>query len=233
MNKIGLIVLFACASTCFAQTSSTPAPAGNPTTFPAKDASWTVNVTYKDAASPSPSVPAPTDKRPKTINITQKDGVRRTVVTRLTGQSFEQWHYPDLQTTFTTDTPNGMAVYIRDSDLEAQTAMATGFEPAFFSWIDPKNFTGVVKYEGRPAYHYKATVKLGEGRTIANGSGRVYSEATFEAWIDLETLRPVGLDDGVKLGVFQFGDPPTAPMTPPKAIANAYLRQTTPLVTRP
>jgi hypothetical protein len=216
MNKSLLPLILLSVFPCFAH-AQTAIPAGNPTQFPTGPAEWTITVKFKDSAGTK-------EGRLQKVDVTQAGDIQRLILTWLSGKTTEQWHFSKELVTLTTNSVDGKPVCI--PDYEKLLWLPTGFEPSSFAWVDRSNYKDTVSYQGKTCYHYLAHVKLGRDRVFLGQDSEGHGDQ-FEAWIDKKSLLPVGLDDGIKIGVFSFMDtPPPGPLTPPPAIAEAFRRNT-------
>jgi hypothetical protein len=227
MNRICFFLVWGVLVPCLGQDGPEAVPAGNPTQFPPSPAEWTIDVTYKDAEGGASGGEAPpTNGRLQKVDVTQNGDVQRLILSWLNGKTTEQWHFDQERVTLTTNSTDGKPVCI--PDYQKILWLPTGFELSAFQWVDRSNYQDTVTYKGKVCYHYKAQVKLGRDRVMLDPkSAGPFFLVTFEAWLDKATLFPVGLDDGLKLGVFTFKkDSPTGPLVPSPEIQEAFIRNT-------
>ena len=200
--------------------------------FPAGPAAWTVDIVPSPNAKQAPATSGTTYDIKK-IDVTKIGDVSRNVITWATGKTTERWCYDQLHVMVATDTYDGSPAFLSGEDITMGGDFTVGFNSSSFTWLKNELLKDTVSFRGRKCLHYQGTVTV--ERTVLAGAGdfrKVMVPFHCEAWIDQETLLPVALYDGSKLGVFTFHDPPTEPLNPPPAIEKAvthYKKASAPL----
>jgi hypothetical protein len=230
VNKLIFLSICALSVPCLAQ-DQPEVPAGNPVQFPTGNAQWTIDVTYKASSTPAPTAgatPKPTPAasgRIRRIEVTQSDTMERTVTTLDTGKKSESWFQIPLGVLVSTNTPDGSPVCFSGKDRLRIMALATGFEPTAFQWLDRDHFVNFVAYKGQKCLHYKKDVQLSKSQRAYVGG----VSGVFEAWVDQEKRLPIALSNEKMTGIYTFAkDPPTEALTMPQPIADELRAYTTP-----
>lgn len=102
---------------------------------------------------------------------------------------------------------------------------------AGLDWISANTYTGVAKFQGRDCIEFKGNVSPLEASVKRQEAGAIMeAEASGEtahdemkvaatAYIDLETRLPLLVIFGEEQRIYQYGAPPTTPLSPPAEVA--------------
>jgi len=184
--------------------------------FPPAPAAWTVDIVPYNRIDPAKPPETPPDI--KKIDITRVGDVCRNVITWATGKITERWGYDKLGVVIVTETVTGRPAFMTGEDIGLDGEYAIGFDAAAFSWLSDKLLKDEVLYNGKKCLHYQNTIMVDHTLSTPNGVKHFTKPLYCEAWIAKETLFPVAMYDGRKLGVFTFHDPPAGTLTPPHMI---------------
>lgn len=177
--------------------------------FPAGAATWTVTCAKKtpaekkpEAADAAEKASAPSREAPKNevhpqkIEVAQTEKRVRSVIQYSNGRRQELWSEPGLGVILTED-PSGKAFVTRET-----TVYGDPFNPSYFDWIKKEALVEnkPVQFEGLECYHYRGSIAVPD--MMGLGKPQIIP---CEAWINTQTLQPVGLLRGNLLGRFSFG----------------------------
>ena len=225
MNK--KLLLFSCLGwlACSPALLADP-PVANPlVALPQGDFSCTVDVTPHDIPKPDPAHPgrtyAPVLKK---ILITKIGNIRRDYIV-MSDNSFSQlWSLTDTGLTVQEmahgDKKN---VYvIKGLARDKASPKLLHFDEDSVSWITEKALVKGSAGNAGGTLHYQARVAAEAAPQTSDsgpGSGAIALPsvmATYQAWIDSKTLRPMKFDDGDTLYVLTFSPtPPVGPLVMP------------------
>lgn len=197
----GLALLAVC-SPAFSQDVSEIPPPKAPLVAPVpENADWTVTIKYP-TASAQPGAAGQADRRMAEVHSTKTGKLKRDVIAYASGPAEEHWYADTLF--LWTNPQGGVAVNdltggIATESTDPSPSVATGFPG--MGWLRIEDFDKVVLVEKRPAYHFAH-----DGR---------------EAWVDVETKRPVMYKSGDLLFRYQFNAPPTSALALPPEFQKA------------
>jgi len=249
--KVALTLLLGCVSFVMGQ-----APAPSPSVPPlppgpllkrAPDYStWTVTFKGNVIEETAPSATATTgeggkkEKEPVlSVSTVVKTGT--TIVEQnveANGQRHQIWHYSGARIVPAPGTSNPMI----GSDFGGGDIFSINFASTDFAgldWLSKKTYAGIVKYEGNDCIVFKGTVsplsvraKVDEQADIqlAKDFGQPHAAPVMVpavACIDLATRLPVFVQFGQEKRTYQYGTPPTSPLTLPPDLAaplQAYIK---------
>lgn len=188
MNKLFLTILFSIG--CSLVFCTVAAPVEDLVRFPSGSAAWRIDF-IPESGSASPEVGTPLSI--VRVEVAQDGRMSRHLVHFSNKKERVMWSLSGLPQVLTED-PNGTVFF---------SGEFPPFSPPCFSWIR-KEFLqgdGPVRYRDRMCFHYKGEIK------IVEPGDKVESTIVQQAWIDSQSLFPVALDMGNRLGVFTFGLP--------------------------
>lgn len=187
MNK--LLLLLAAAAILCGSARAADAPLVR---FPSGAAAWRVKVTHPNAAGTMPRV--------EKAEVTQSaDGSRRTVLSWSNGTTTETWSSAKWPGLAAVESPAGAGIHVVPlSDALLRTHMVVSFDASLFSWIQRAFLQGEADFLGRRCLHYRGLAPL----TAGDDSDETPAKVLHQAWIDIETLAPVALDDSSRMVAF-------------------------------
>jgi|GEM_PF-5765115 len=192
-----------------------------------------------DANAPKPQ---PRPDVLKTVEITRIGKMRHDILTAEDGSTFENWY----------DYVNGLLAHgkLNGSSISSPIVISLGahvddyvgaFAPKILdltddslSWVNQQAFKGKTLINGKTAFRYQKTYKVG-GTVISDpktGALKMIGGdlITFQAWIDPKTKVPIALDDSQWNYVLTFSAPvSTTPLVLPavyKKIIQAHIEAT-------
>lgn len=179
--------------------------------FPTGPAAWTIDLSDSQT---NKSIQSSRGTRFTKIDVTQNNGFMRIIITFSNGVTQESWAIAGSSLIMGED-PRGTPFITPVSG-----TFFIPYLPSSFDWIQPGCLQekDPIEYQDKKCFHYK-----GFGPFSPSGGALMKNQtATMEAWIDSETLRPVGLDDGSYLAIFTFGPPPASPLMLPQKFQTLY-----------
>jgi hypothetical protein len=197
--------------------------------FPQGDASWTIEAKpVKSEPTPSPTqkieeaTPSDTQLALKaklqSVQVVIYRDVRRDVVKWSTGKSTEIWLLKDV---FLVEHPSGQWIntYNRRFAPDA-VELHLRRDIKGFEWLSLEKFKDIVTYNGKRCFHYKMDTPAPLPKPASNSNNPSYgllqlgkwTPTSCEAWIDMKTSLPVGLNDGEYVYTYSFGSAPSEPL---------------------
>ncbi len=135
---------------------------------------------------------------------------RQEIRTWSDGTVTEAWALPGI-TLFQNPAllPQDIQIFEAGSGVEAGDGILKDFTE--LAWTSEENYRKRATYKGRPADHYAASSRGGEGEEAAGSSNR---SAEMQAWIDPQTRLPIAMLRGAELREYSFTANAPAALTP-------------------
>ena len=183
--------------------------------FPTDRAAWRIEFSYPTAtvSGTTGGKTSNTGRRLKTVEATQDSELQRLRLTWDDGAKTEQWKVKQLHYILVENPNTGSVAPLQEGDSIAKQKNLLCDESAF-TWLASHHLqeSKPLKFQNKNCFHYKATVT-----TRFHDNAASEAPVNYEAWIDEETLLPVGLSINGDLRLFTFLPPPTERLTlPPK-----------------
>lgn len=214
MNKLLLLIGVASAHLALGETDKPPtAPFVR---FPERTA-YTVEFTESPGAKPA-SAPAGEKKLVK-IEVTKTASIRRDVDTWKNGSVTEEWYVGNLKLS---QTERG-TIYVMDPKRMVIVETGPRWDASDFSWLALDNYVGTIAFQGRQCYQFEKRARpesqQGQSAEVETVEAAFASKGGM-ALIDVETLLPVVLNNGVSCVTYKFKSPPDGDLQlPPKFTA--------------
>lgn len=201
--------------------------------FPSGLAAWRVDITYPELKQSTPpqtiadaTAPHPIVK-PKTLEITRSDSIRRTVITWTDGSISQRWRIEKVGIT-ATEIPHHVGIYvIPDADTMTSASLKTISSESDFKWTQYATLKSPdpVTYAKKKCLFYEAKVERTEFEPMPMASNPNQAPTdppriTCKLWVDFETHYPVALDNGIALYTFTFLPTPASPLVMPDKFKN-------------
>lgn len=157
---------------------------------------WTLVIKNPGLPAPESGVAPKPDLRIVEVHSTQRDKLKRDILTYANGTSEERWFVAGLLL-WKSASGEVVAHDMTDSGPGSVGTSIPSVPSGFvgLDWLSLSNYKGAVTWEKRNCYHFSAK--------------------GMDAWIDVETKFPVALKVGDYVFQYTFNAPPAAPLNFP------------------
>jgi hypothetical protein len=160
--------------------------------FPKGDAAWNVTFQKAGAAALKPEEGKEERRDIKSIRVVRRGELRRDTVLWTDGSSTEYWWSRGAQIVVFQAEKNGPVSAMKSGLMEARR-----LDESMFAWVGNDSFKKEQDFMARKSAYFETRVPLGEGERQER-----------QAWLDLETMRPLAWSNGAVLAVFAFENTP-------------------------
>lgn len=188
--------------------------AENPVRFPEGNRAWTVDIRYaQSGAEDAPEGNTP--PRPVRLDCSSYEGLERYLITWSNRTSSEVWKQQGI--TLAKDPKTGRIGLANNAIIPSLVGAP---DAELFTWIGQAGAGAEVVFEKRKALRYTKAALNGSPDPFGNSEDR----KNRQAWIELESQRPLAYDNGLATFLFTFSPTPSQPLSMPADFAKLHER---------